>query len=52
MPVFKIGDIVSDSVIMEEARSDARMIWQEPDWQEKSEWQRLLSLQTQLTVQS
>lgn len=52
MPIFKIGDIVSDSVIMEEARSDARMIWQEPDWQEKSEWQRLLSLQTQLTVQS
>lgn len=52
MPIFKIGDIVSDSVIMEEARSDARKIWQEPDWQEKSEWQCLLSLQTQLTVQS
>ncbi|MDR1567149.1 MAG: ATP-dependent DNA helicase RecG [Streptococcaceae bacterium] len=41
VPEFLVADILQDANILEVARSDAKLIWQLPNWQEKPEFSDL-----------
>lgn len=41
LPEFKVGDMVADSIMLEIAREEASLWWEQPDWQEKAEYQVL-----------